>query len=139
MLFQYPEFTLFYNSYQHMWELMFHKEDEFQARMCTIILDLIEHHNLDAPMLIWREDNTSFSFAALRVMERRATRVIPAIACISSNLSTRRALEITFNVLIKHPRFNTFTTEDEARDWLIRTTRPQKSFIPSVQLHAPIA
>lgn len=138
MLFEYPNFTLFYSPHQHTWELLFHAEEELEATALTMVIDIIAHHNLNAPMIMWREGNTSFSFAALRLLERRASDVIPAIACVSSDLATRRSLEITFCVLIQHPQCRTFSEEADARDWLLRvaSSRPR---LPAVQLAAPFA
>lgn len=138
MLFEYSDFTLYYSAYQHTWELNCTTEHELHASMCTMILDIIEHHNLNAPLLLWREDDVSLSFGALRALERRAGFIIPAIACISANMSTRRAIQIALSTIVCHPRCQAFSNESEARDWLVRITQTRQ-IAPPVRLHAPMA
>lgn len=138
MLFEYTDFTLLYSSHQHTWELFFHNEHELQASTLTMLLDIIEHHNLQAPLIMWREGDASLSFAALRMFERRAPNTIPALACISTDLATRRALEVTFCVLVQHPQCHTFSCEHDARDWLLRIAS-HRPCIPPVHLTAPMA
>lgn len=138
MLFEYPDFTLYYSFYQHTWELRCTPEHELYASTCAMILDIIEHHNLNAPLLFWREADTSLSFGALRVLERRANFILPAIACISPNMSTRRAIQIALSTIVCHPQCQTFSCEDEARDWLVRITQTSQISAP-VRLHAPMA
>ncbi len=138
MLFEYPDFTLLYSAHQHTWELFFHSEQELTAATLTMLFDIIEHHNLNAPLIMWREADASLSFAALRIFERRAPEIIPALACISQNLATRRALEIALCILVKHANCRVFSSEGDARDWLLRITSSRLT-VPAVRLAAPFA
>lgn len=139
MLFRYPEFTLAYKAHVHTWELTFVHDEEIAASTLMRVFDIIEHHNLDAPLLLFRQEDASVSFTALRLFERRAPLLLPAMACISSSMATRRALEITFCILIQDPVCRVFSNEHDARAWLARVHSPYIQVPLSLLPGSPVA
>ena len=122
MLFEDATFTLYFDASYHAWELHSKRSEALEEDALELISAWIERHDLDAPLIIWREGDSSLSFEALRALERLATR-LPALVAISRDLATRRALEVTFDVLLKHPCSRVFACEPQARDWLLRQQR----------------